>query len=150
VREFLGYFLLISLLKETYGAATTDHTLISLERPYHKVFFKVENADTPSTLKSGLMNRHSIAKNSGMLFIFPIPQIVSFWMKDTLIPLDLIFIKENGKVVQFYFNAQPLTLDIISCKIPVKYVLEVPAGSIQDHNIQLGDSLVQQKRSNHS
>lgn len=120
--------------------------VIALERPKHKVVFRVEVARTAYELEHGLMNRRALPQGSGMLFVFPVPRAVSFWMKDTFIPLDMVFIEESGAVVQFHERAEPLTLDLINSGTPVKYVLELPAGSIRHYHIQRGDHLIPSKQ----
>jgi uncharacterized membrane protein (UPF0127 family) len=144
--RFLFYTLILLVNFGQEGTAGTSHTTVSLARPHHKVSFQVEIARAPHELNYGLMNRHSLAKSSGMLFIFPKTQQASFWMKNTLIPLDIIFVQEDGKVVQIHEKAQPLNPDPIHSRTPIKYALELAAGSVQDQNIQLGDRLEQQRQ----
>ena len=107
---------------------------------------KVEVADTEEKRKVGLSGRTELAENTGMLFVFN-PQNVKpiFWMKDTLIPLDLIWINDN-KVVQIDANVQPpkagtpdSQLAKYTPKEPVDYVLEVPAGYAAIHTTMVGD-----------
>ena len=123
-----------------YGK-TLPVTTVMLERPAHKVSFRVEVARTPSELGQGLMKRKVLAPDTGMIFIFPTPQRVSFWMKDTLIPLDMLFINQEGVLVQVYEKAEALSLKRISSHNPVKYVLEFPAGTLQNSAILVGDKL---------
>ena len=107
-----------------------------------KVFYWVEIADTPEKMRQGLMYRKSMPKNQGMLFISPYPRIVSMWMKNTYIPLDMVFLDANNKVVCLRENAIPLDdQNIISCPYLAKMVLELNAGEIRDKNIVLGDVL---------
>lgn len=141
--KFLFYTFILLVNFGGEGRAETTYAVVSLERPLHKVSFPVEVARTFHEREYGLMNRPSLARDSGMLFIFPKTQMVSFWMKNTFISLDIIFMQEDGKVVQIHEKAQPLNLDFIRSQIPIKYALELAAGSVQDQNIQLGDRLVQ-------
>ena len=120
-------------------ASNSQHTILYLERSTDSVAFHVDIASTPQALAQGLMNRHHLAKDAGMLFVFPKLQKTKFWMKDTYLTLDLVFMDENFNVVQLHENAQPLDLTKIDSDVPVKYVLEISAGSIQHHNIQKGD-----------
>ncbi len=115
--------------------------LIHLERPDRGVSFQVEVAQTPQALEQGLMDRQTLAKDAGMLFIFPKVQYVQFWMKNTYLALDMIFMDQNKRVVQLHAQANPLDLTRIMSLKPVKYVLEIAAGSIKDHDIQEGDLL---------
>lgn len=144
--KFFFYTLILLMNFGQEGTARASHATISLARPHHKVSFQVEIVHTPHELHYGLMNRHSLAKNSGMLFIFPKTQQTSFWMKNTLISLDIIFMQEDGKIVQIHEKAQPLNPDPIHSRTPIKYALELAAGSVQDQNIQLGDRLEQQRQ----
>ena len=101
----------------------------------------VEIADTPKKAQKGLMERKTMPKNQGMLFVFPYPSIVQMWMKNTYIPLDMIFMNSQNQVICLHKNALPLDESIISCPYPAQKVLELNAGEIQDKQIQLGDIL---------
>jgi hypothetical protein len=74
---------------------------------FNNYCFKVEIADTPEKRRAGLMHRVSLPENQGMLFVFEKPGIYGFWMKNTLIPLDIIWLDENFKVVYIKENVQP-------------------------------------------
>jgi uncharacterized membrane protein (UPF0127 family) len=104
----------------------------------NKASFKIEIAKTPAQLAQGLMNRKSLSQDSGMLFIFPNEQIQTFWMKDTLIPLDMIFMNAQKKIVGIVYNATPGTLDIRSVDKPSQYVLEINAGQAFMNNLKIG------------
>ena len=103
----------------------------------------VEIASTPSQQETGLMNRTSLDKNRGMLFIFDAPQEISFWMKDTLIPLDIIYLDSNGVILNV-IEADP-------CKISncptfpsngtIKYAIEVNKHWSTENNIKAGDKV---------
>ena len=107
----------------------------------NKIF--VEVATTPEEQMEGLQQRESLEKESGMLFVWETEKNISMWMKDTLIPLDMIFIDSEKKIVAIQ-NAKPCKVDI--CKhytadTPVQYVLEVNQGWSEKHNVQVGDSV---------
>lgn len=104
----------------------------------NKASFKIEIAQTPAQLSRGLMNRKSLSQDSGMLFIFPDEQIRTFWMKDTLIPLDMIFMDKQKKIVGIVYNATPQTLDVRSVNKPAQYVLEINAGQALMNNLKIG------------
>lgn len=104
--------------------------------------FIADVADTPEKQATGLMNRISMAKDSGMLFIFEGNVEHYFWMKDTLIPLDMIFIDQEGKIINIHKNATPLSLDMIPSSGPCKYVLEVNGGTCEYKNIRTGDRAI--------
>ncbi|MEZ5731281.1 MAG: DUF192 domain-containing protein [Paracoccaceae bacterium] len=90
--------------------------------------FKIEIADTYNSRSLGLMYRKSLPLDAGMLFIYRSPQPVSFWMKNTLIPLDLLFIDENGKVTQIRRDARPGDLTPMPGPLDTLMVLEINGG----------------------
>ena len=90
--------------------------------------FSVEIADTPGSQERGLMFRKNLGAERGMLFDFHTPQPISFWMKNTLIPLDIIFIAANGRIVNIAANAKPMSEDLISSSGPILGVLELRGG----------------------
>ena len=98
----------------------------------------LEVADTPEERARGLMYRNSLAEDSGMLFIFDQDANQSFWMKNTLIPLDMLFIARDGTVVGIHANATPLSTANITVGKPSRYVLEVPGGWAERHGIAAG------------
>lgn len=103
--------------------------------------FDVEIAATDEQLVQGLMYRHSLGLNEGMLFIFPRQRQVAMWMKDTYIPLDMLFIDKHNRIRDIRENAEPLSTDIIYPKVPVVWVLEVPAGTVKRLGISLQDKV---------
>lgn len=101
--------------------------------------FKVEIADTPAAQATGLMSRRTMPQDQGMLFEFGLPaQPVSFWMKDTLIPLDIIFVDPRGVIVNIAAGI-PQSLTPIPSGGPVKAVLEINGGLAAKFGIQPGD-----------
>ncbi len=105
----------------------------------HDVRLYVEIADTPEKQKNGLMYRTKLDSNSGMLFILPEKQPLYMWMKNTNIPLDMLFFDETGKITHIHTNAHPHDETLISSQSPVIGVLEVNAGFAQKHHIQVGN-----------
>ncbi len=101
--------------------------------------FDVEIADTPDKRARGLMFRESMAEDAGMLFIFERDQVASFWMKNTEIPLDMLFIARDGRIADMHRNAQPHSLRSIRSKMPVFAVLEINAGLTARLGIRVGD-----------
>ena len=101
--------------------------------------FNVEVVTTPDTRAQGLMYRKEMAANAGMLFIYPGEQPVSFWMKNTLIPLDMLFLKSDGSIARIAHNAVPMDETAIGSGAPVKAVLEVNGGTANALGIKEGD-----------
>ncbi|CCG42026.1 DUF192 domain-containing protein [Magnetospirillum molischianum] len=105
----------------------------------HRTALTVELATTPEQLEQGLMFRRHLAPGSGMLFDFGQPRMVAMWMKNTLIPLDMLFIDVDGRVVHIEENAEPGTLQPRGPVQKVLGVLELPAGSAARLGLRLGD-----------
>ena len=101
--------------------------------------FTVEVAETPEQQAQGLMNRQSLAPDRGMIFPRNPPGDASFWMKNTLIPLDMIFIRADGRIARIAENTTPLSEQTIPSGAPVKAVLEVVAGTTRRLGIAPGD-----------
>lgn len=102
----------------------------------------VELADDPAKREYGLMYVSKIPENYGMLFVFQEVKPVAFWMKNTYIPLDLLFFDKNGRISHIHENAIPHDLTPIRSNGPVVAVLEVNAGGAKRHNLNVGDSLI--------
>jgi uncharacterized membrane protein (UPF0127 family) len=103
--------------------------------------FTVEIARTPEQQAQGLMHRQSLAPDRGMLFPYDPPQDASFWMKNTLIPLDIIFIRADGTIARIAENTVPLSLEPVSSLEPVGAVLEIAGGRAAELGIQAGDKV---------
>ena len=119
---------------------TAPLTIVTSDGVAHP--FTVEIAATPETREHGLMDRPSMASDAGMLFEFPDSELVAFWMKDTLIPLDMLFIDRNGRIVHIAERAIPLDLTPISSVEPVTAVLELNGGTASRLKIATGDKIV--------
>ena len=101
--------------------------------------FSVEMATTEQEKETGLMYRKELADGKGMLFDFSPAQEVSMWMKNTYIPLDMIFIRADGRILRIAENTEPLSTKIISSRGLAKGVLEVIAGTAKKYGIEPGD-----------
>jgi uncharacterized membrane protein (UPF0127 family) len=101
--------------------------------------FTVEIADTDVTRERGLMFRQRLPENHGMLFDFGDPRPVSMWMKNTYIPLDMLFIRADGTIAYIAENTVPKSLDTIGITEPVKAVLELPGGTARKKDIHSGN-----------
>ena len=103
--------------------------------------FNVEIAETGEQRSHGLMFRKSMPQHHGMLFLFEDRQMITMWMKNTFIPLDIIFLNKSGDIVHIAKSAVPHSLDHISSRIPVSAVLEVNAGVTDRLHIMVGDKI---------
>ena len=88
----------------------------------------IEIADTQEARQRGLMNRRGMDPDEGMLFIFPEPDMLSFWMRNTAMPLDIIFVAEDRSIVNIARRTRPLSDDRIRATAPAQYVVEVRGG----------------------
>ena len=110
---------------------------------YNKnITFNVEVAKTIEERRTGLMYRKKLLNNEGMLFIFPREKIIQLWMKNTYIPLDVIFISENKVIVDIKKNMEKLSETIVKSKVKSRYALEFNAGLINKLNIEIGDKVL--------
>lgn len=100
---------------------------------------KVEVAETPDQWAFGLMFRHEMKSDHGMLFVYPELREIEMWMKNTFIPLDMIFFDSHKKVVAIMPNQQPKSVETINPGVKSRYVLEVNAGLTTVWNLQHGD-----------
>jgi len=101
----------------------------------------VEVAATDASRAQGLMYRRELADGRGMIFVFPTEEEHSFWMKNTMIPLDLVFVGGDGRIVGIQENAPPLSLTPITVGRPSKWVLEVPGGFAGRRGVAVGDRM---------
>ncbi len=100
--------------------------------------FYVEVAMTDEERARGLMHRDSIPETGGMLFVFESERRLSFWMKDTRIPLSIAFIRDDGLIMEMY-DMEPFSLETIESRFPARYALEVNKGTFGDLGIRPGD-----------
>lgn len=103
--------------------------------------FKVEHAATPEQQAKGLMFRTSLADDAGMIFPFSPPRPASFWMKNTVIPLDIIFIDATGRIESIAENTVPYSLDPVKSQGEAKAVLELRGGLSKELGIKAGDTV---------
>ena len=113
--------------------------IIFVKTKFSNTQFVVELAKTPEQRQKGLMGRSSLKAQSGMLFLYESPRHVSFWMKNTLIGLDVIFLSSNGKILKIYHNAKPESLEIMSAGENVSAVLEINGNLAKTIKLEIGD-----------
>lgn len=104
--------------------------------------FKIWTADTPARDQQGLMFQRSMDLHAGMLFVFPKNERVSMWMKNTYIPLDLLFMNKYGVIEYIAVNATPFSEAIIGPSQPEYAVLELNGGACEKLGIKIGDSVI--------
>lgn len=120
-------------------ALALDRNTVEISSKSGVHVFSVEIADTEPEREKGLMYRKSLPDGRGMLFDFHHDQQVGFWMKNTYVPLDMIFIRSDGRVVSIAQDAEPMSEKIIYSAAPVRAVLEVKAGTARRLGIAPGD-----------
>jgi len=137
------YALLLCLTACSIQAKSSDEsdTLIIKTAAGEEVSYKVEIADTNSARNKGLMHRKSMPVDEGMLFIYNFSSVVSFWMKNTYVSLDILFIDNEGKIVKIARDTVPLSTRTISSVRPVRYILEVNANQTETRGISVGDTV---------
>jgi len=120
---------------------TKEGTLAIVRNGQTLANLDIELAESREDITQGLMYRRSMDADQGMLFLMPSTEMQSFWMLNTYIPLDIIFIGEDQKIINAAENTQPKSLNSVGSTAPARYVLEVNAGSFQKWGLQPGDSI---------
>ncbi|MEM6577221.1 MAG: DUF192 domain-containing protein [Pseudomonadota bacterium] len=121
--------------------AACDPETVHLRGDWGTARFTIELADEPAEQSQGLMHRESMARSAGMLFAYPEPRTVRFWMRNTLIPLDMIFVDSAGVVKKVHSNARPLDETPIFGGNNIQYVLEINGGLSERLGIAPGTQL---------
>ena len=103
--------------------------------------FTVEVARSAEEQRVGLMNRQQLEPNRGMIFPFAAPRVASFWMKNTLIPLDMIFVRADGTITNIEANTVPLSEEPVMSFEEVVAVLEIPGGRSAELGVKAGDKV---------
>ena len=129
---------LVIALLSTAASAASFQTLEIVTKSGVQVF-SIEMATTEQEKETGLMYRKELADGKGMLFDFSPEQQISMWMKNTFIPLDMIFIRADGRILRIAENTEPQSTKIISSGGLAKGVLEVIAGTAKKYGIAAGD-----------
>jgi len=133
-------FLAALVLASAPACAAAKGPRVVLESGGKTLVVQVEVADTPAKRERGLMFRKELADGQGMIFLFDEDEEHSFWMKDTLIPLDLIFADSAGRIVGIVAQARPLTLEPRTGG-RARTVLEVPGGWAARNGVRVGDRM---------
>jgi uncharacterized membrane protein (UPF0127 family) len=139
-RLLLVFALLLAALParalETFG--TSELTVQASSGPQK---FTIELALSPAQMEQGLMFRRSMPPNAGMLFDFKAPTNVTMWMKNTVIPLDMLFLDPKGRIIDIHERAVPYSTDMIAAKAPSRYVIELNGGTAARFGIKPGDQV---------
>src|SRR5271165_6215903 len=118
--------------------ATSGLTIVSATGPHR---FTVEVAETPAQMEQGLMFRRAMDPDAGMLFDYKTPTMATMWMRNTLIPLDMLFVDAQGRIVNIHQRAVPQSLDVIAAAAPVRAVIELNGGTAARLGIAPGDQV---------
>lgn len=138
---FLHIFLLCSFALTVAPNFAHDTLIIQTKNSAEK--YNIKLAISEAEQEYGLMYRKELPENYGMLFIANPPQVMKMWMKNTLIPLDMLFIDNAGKIIYIAENTNPASLDIISAgEVKSKAVLEISGGQAEKKNIKIGDKII--------
>lgn len=134
LKILFAVFLLTSCEKD---ASFLTAEIITQEQP---VSYRLEIANTQAKQQKGLMYREHLAPDYGMIFLFEPREDIAMWMKNTYIPLDMLFLDEASKIVFIYENATPMSTKVIAPqkKQKIATVIELNAGQVQKHHIQIG------------
>lgn len=136
----LVFLLLSSVVVSAENAP--QHEKLTIETSNGPFDFTIEVADETHERQKGLMHRTEMDPKHGMLFVFDSLQIVTMWMQNTPLSLDMIFVKPDGKVATIASRTTPFSTDVITSRVPVSHVLEVNAGISTLIGLKVGDRLV--------
>jgi len=142
LRILLAFSILLGLTGAGEAAAKSSLEELIVVTRDGRTALEIELADTPAERAKGLMFRDRMPQNHGMLFDFGAPRPVAMWMKNTKIPLDMVFADPRGRVIAIRENTVPYSTDTIEVDDPVKAVLELNAGTAKRIGVAVGDRLV--------
>lgn len=140
--SLLSTVVLTTLLSSQADASTCSQETVTLRGDWGQASFTIEVADEPEEHARGLMHRDHMDDEAGMLFVFSEPVHAKFWMENTLIPLDMLFIDKKGVISTIHRNAVPMDRTVIDGGPGVLAVLEVNAGISNKLAIEEGDELL--------
>lgn len=137
----LAFALFWSLASTLAMAQGLPRSELLVETGSSQFRFEVEVADDASERAQGLMFRESLADNAGMLFLYPEPREVEFWMKNTPLSLDMVFVRADGTIARIAERTTPFSEEMIASGEDVSAVLEVKGGMMRQLGIAVGDRL---------
>ncbi|MDB2414845.1 DUF192 domain-containing protein [Rickettsiales bacterium] len=139
IKNIFFYIVTLIIIITPFFVYANNQQITIETKKGQKILFDVEIANNPESRQKGLMWREKMEPQNGMLFIFPENKIVNMWMKNTYLPLDMLFINEHGKIIHIHHNAEPLSTKNISFPKPARALLEINAGLSKKINIEVGD-----------
>ncbi|MFY9875419.1 MAG: DUF192 domain-containing protein [Rhodomicrobium sp.] len=147
VRAALAALVIFSffMLPSAFGDVLFKPASLKIETKSGPVLLNVEVADTEAKREQGLMFRRSLSGDHGMIFLFDGEHEITMWMKNTYIPLDMIFIGNDWRIRHIASDAEPFSTDVISSMRPASRVLEIGAGQAKKLGVSVGDSVLLQK-----
>ncbi len=133
----------VVLLLSACGNENPNLSKMVIQTSDGQVTYYLEKAVTKEQLQHGLMERKELKSDSGMLFLLQGQTEIAMWMKDTYIPLDMLFIGQNKRIVAVYKNAEPLSTELIRPEVsePLSAVVELNGGDIDKNKIKVGDEV---------
>jgi uncharacterized membrane protein (UPF0127 family) len=136
-----GFLMALIFLSVFAGSCEAQPRVVIATQAGRELTFHVEIADTPAKRELGLQYRRELPADHGMLFLFPDEKEQSFWMKNTPIPLDMIFINKDRRIVGIVEQTVPFSLESRSVRAPSQYVLEINGGLSRRFGIRAGDAV---------
>ena len=131
-----AFFALRKVVSPTFGESAIESRTIQISGED----VKVSVANTLEARKMGLSGRNELGKHDGMLFVFDTAARYGFWMKDMRFPIDILWLSDDGKVLEMRENVRPATYpEVFTSNVPARYVLELPAWFVRDNNVAIGD-----------
>lgn len=143
---FAGPVLPPALAETRLDATGHGDSMVEIASDGTRHRFTVEIADDATERARGLMFRRSMAEDAGMLFVYPSDRVASFWMKNTYIPLDMLFIANDGTILQIAAMTEPHSLMPVRSDAPVRAVLEINGGLSEALGIAPGDTVTLYRR----
>ena len=138
----LASALMAALVEAAPASITFEESPLTIDAAHDRFEFQVEMAVNPEQRSQGLMFRESLEEDRGMLFDFGRPQRASMWMRNTYVPLDMLFIDAQGRITQIAADTQPLSDAVIASREPVRAVLELRGGVSAKLGIKPGDRVI--------
>jgi hypothetical protein len=138
----LASALMVALVAAAPASITFEESPLTIDAAHDRFEFQVEMAVKPEQRSQGLMFRESLEEDRGMLFDFGKPQRAAMWMRNTYVPLDMLFIDAQGRITQIAADTQPLSDAVIASREPVRAVLELRGGVSAKLGIKPGDRVI--------